>query len=110
MTAGAPVSVAGSGPPAGAGNALVAPAKINLTLEVVARLPSGYHAIRSVMIALPRLYDEIAVDDWRRGHAVEALERPERDPPLLFPVSRVSSQPEIGKEHDHAVVVCRCRR
>jgi 4-diphosphocytidyl-2-C-methyl-D-erythritol kinase len=42
--------------------ALVAPAKINLTLEVVARLPSGYHAIRSVMIALPRLCDSIVVD------------------------------------------------
>ena len=41
---------------------LVAPAKINLTLEVVARLPSGYHEIRSVMVVLPRLCDEIVVD------------------------------------------------
>lgn len=49
-------------PDPGLGHRLVAPAKINLTLEVVARLPSGYHAIRSVMIALPRLHDEIAID------------------------------------------------
>jgi 4-diphosphocytidyl-2-C-methyl-D-erythritol kinase len=46
-----------------------APAKINLTLEVVGRLPNGYHAIRSVMLRLPRLADtiRIRVDDGREG-------------------------------------------
>ena len=40
---------------------VVAPAKINLTLEVVARLPNGYHGIRSVMLRLPRLADTLRV-------------------------------------------------
>lgn len=34
-----------------------APAKINLTLEVLRRLPSGYHALRSVVLKLPDLHD-----------------------------------------------------
>ena len=38
-----------------------APAKINLTLEVVGRLPSGYHMIRSVIVRLPRLLDVVHV-------------------------------------------------
>jgi 4-diphosphocytidyl-2-C-methyl-D-erythritol kinase len=38
---------------------LRAPAKLNLTLEVIGRLPNGYHAIRSVMIRLPHLADVI---------------------------------------------------
>jgi 4-diphosphocytidyl-2-C-methyl-D-erythritol kinase len=46
-----------------------APAKINLTLEVVGRMPNGYHAIRSVMLLLPRLADtiRIRVDDGREA-------------------------------------------
>jgi 4-diphosphocytidyl-2-C-methyl-D-erythritol kinase len=39
-----------------------APAKINLTLEVVERLASGYHRIRSVFVTLPRLRDVVSVD------------------------------------------------
>jgi 4-diphosphocytidyl-2-C-methyl-D-erythritol kinase len=45
----------------GGASTLVAPAKINLTLEVVARLPNGYHGIRSVMLRLPRLVDSLRV-------------------------------------------------
>ena len=41
---------------------LAAPAKLNLTLEVVRRLANGYHAIRSVFVRLPRLADTIAVE------------------------------------------------
>lgn len=37
-------------------------AKINLTLEIIDKLPNGYHALRSVMMQLPHLYDEIDVD------------------------------------------------
>lgn len=37
-----------------------APAKINLTLEVLARRPDGFHGVRSVMVPLD-LKDEIAV-------------------------------------------------
>ena len=39
--------------------ALRAPAKINLTLEVVGKLPNGYHAIRSVFVRLDKLADTI---------------------------------------------------
>ena len=42
--------------------AIRAPAKINLTLEVVQRLPDGYHALRSVMMTLPRLEDRVGVE------------------------------------------------
>jgi 4-diphosphocytidyl-2-C-methyl-D-erythritol kinase len=44
---------------------VVAPAKINLTLEVVARLPNGYHRIRSVILRLRRLADtlRLRIDD-----------------------------------------------
>lgn len=38
-----------------------APAKINLTLEVLARRPDGYHGIRSVMVPLA-LCDELTVE------------------------------------------------
>jgi 4-diphosphocytidyl-2-C-methyl-D-erythritol kinase len=39
----------------------LAPAKINLTLEVLARRDDGYHGIRSVMVPLA-LADELAID------------------------------------------------
>lgn len=49
-----------------------APAKINLTLEVVARLPNGYHRIRSIMLKLDRLADTVRVhvDEGARGIAI----------------------------------------
>lgn len=40
---------------------LLAPAKINLTLEVLARRDDGYHGMRSVMVPLA-LADELAID------------------------------------------------
>ncbi len=40
---------------------LRAPAKINLTLEVLARRSDGYHGIRSVMVPLD-LADELAIE------------------------------------------------
>ena len=39
-----------------------APAKINLTLEVVERLPDGYHTFRSVMMPLPDLADDLILE------------------------------------------------
>lgn len=41
---------------------LKAPAKINLTLEVLRKLPSGFHKIRTVMTQLSDLYDEISIN------------------------------------------------
>ena len=40
---------------------LKAPAKTNLTLEVLRKLPSGFHEIRTIMTKLPDLYDEISI-------------------------------------------------
>lgn len=47
------------------GNALFAPAKINLTLEILARRDDGYHGLRSVMVPLA-LGDEIEVEPAQR--------------------------------------------
>jgi len=40
---------------------LLAPAKINLTLEVLARRDDGYHALRSLMVPVA-LYDRISIE------------------------------------------------
>jgi 4-diphosphocytidyl-2-C-methyl-D-erythritol kinase len=40
---------------------LRAPAKVNLTLEVIRRRPDGYHDIRSVVLLLPHLADTVQV-------------------------------------------------
>lgn len=40
---------------------LKTPAKINLTLEVVRKLPNGYHELRTVMIKLQKIFDEIII-------------------------------------------------
>jgi 4-diphosphocytidyl-2-C-methyl-D-erythritol kinase len=49
---------------------LQAPAKINLALEVVARLPNGYHAIRSLMMKLDGLADTVRVQVNERGSGI----------------------------------------
>jgi 4-diphosphocytidyl-2-C-methyl-D-erythritol kinase len=46
---------------------VLAPAKVNLTLDVLGRRPDGYHEIRSVVQTV-NLFDEIAVE---RSHALE---------------------------------------
>ena len=45
---------------------LRAPAKINLTLEVLGRRPDGYHRLRSVMVPIS-LYDQITIEPGERG-------------------------------------------
>ena len=49
---------------------LRAPAKLNLTLEVMQRLPSGYHDIRSVMTRLRHLADVVRVEVREDGNAI----------------------------------------
>ena len=44
-----------------------APAKINLTLDIVGTLPNGYHALATVMQTVS-LYDTVTVD--RQGTSV----------------------------------------
>jgi 4-diphosphocytidyl-2-C-methyl-D-erythritol kinase len=43
---------------------LLAPAKLNLTLEVLSRREDGYHTLRSVMLPIA-LYDEIVLEEAR---------------------------------------------
>jgi 4-diphosphocytidyl-2-C-methyl-D-erythritol kinase len=47
----------------------LAPAKLNLSLEVYAKRPDGYHEIRSVMVPVS-LYDEVTVEETSCGIAV----------------------------------------
>ena len=54
---------------------MLAPAKINLTLEILARRDDGYHALRSVMVPIG-LYDELAFEPSGRFSF-------ECDPPAL---------------------------
>jgi len=49
---------------------LLAPAKLNLSLEVFGKRPDGYHDIRSVMVPVS-LYDEVTVEEAPEGIAVE---------------------------------------
>ncbi|MDQ6619878.1 MAG: 4-(cytidine 5'-diphospho)-2-C-methyl-D-erythritol kinase [Pseudomonadota bacterium] len=49
---------------------LSAPAKLNLTLEVVHRLANGYHNIRSVFVRLDSLADTISLQIDTAGHAI----------------------------------------
>jgi 4-diphosphocytidyl-2-C-methyl-D-erythritol kinase len=67
---------------------LRAPAKINLTLEVLARRDDGYHAIRSVMVPL-ELADELTI--------VPSAE-----------FSFTCDRPELGGERNLAVAAYRC--
>ena len=59
-----------SGARASAAITVRAPAKINVTLEVVGRLPNGYHGIRSVIVRLRRLADVVQV---RIGHGASGI-------------------------------------
>ncbi len=54
-----------------------APAKVNLTLEVVERLPSGYHNIRSAMVKLDAIADtiQLRIDPARQGIFITADSR-----------------------------------
>lgn len=48
----------------------LAPAKLNLSLQVFGKRPDGYHSIRSVMVAVS-LYDEVTVEEAPAGISVE---------------------------------------
>ncbi|MDP9104980.1 MAG: 4-(cytidine 5'-diphospho)-2-C-methyl-D-erythritol kinase, partial [Candidatus Eremiobacteraeota bacterium] len=70
---------------------LAAPAKINLTLEVLARRGDGYHTLRSVMVPIA-LADELAFAP-SEGFAFAC------DPPSLAPdnlVPRAFAQVGLG--------------
>lgn len=46
--------------------AFLAPAKLNISLEVFGKRPDGYHNIRSVMVPVS-LYDEVSVEEAAEG-------------------------------------------
>ncbi|TFH33037.1 MAG: 4-(cytidine 5'-diphospho)-2-C-methyl-D-erythritol kinase [Deltaproteobacteria bacterium] len=48
----------------------LAPAKLNLSLQVFGKRPDGYHNIRSVMVPVS-LYDEVTVEEAPAGISVE---------------------------------------
>lgn len=50
---------------------LEAPAKINITLEVLGKLRNGYHAIRSVLVRLDDLADTIELRVTERDRAIK---------------------------------------
>lgn len=54
--------------------AFLAPAKLNISLEVFGKRPDGYHDIRSVMVPVS-LYDEVAVEEAGEGVAVAVDDR-----------------------------------
>lgn len=54
--------------------AFLAPAKLNISLEVFGKRPDGCHDIRSVMVPVS-LYDEVVVEEARDGIAVSVEER-----------------------------------
>lgn len=59
---------------------LKAPAKINLTLEVLRKLPNGFHEIRSVFLKLPNIHDEILVTFFPKKTGVTLKSRNKKIP------------------------------
>ena len=47
----------------------------------------------------------VAGDDRGAGHAIEVLERPQRQRPALLAVGRIRDETEVGEEGDHALAV-----
>jgi 4-diphosphocytidyl-2-C-methyl-D-erythritol kinase len=47
----------------------ISSSKINLTLEIIKKLPNGFHGLRSVMVKTENLYDEIEIifDEKKEG-------------------------------------------
>jgi len=100
---------------------LLAPAKINLTLEVLARRGDGYHGIRSVMVPLA-LADELAIEPAacfsfecdrgdlsdERNLAVRALRALQLDPPAALRLRKhVPSEAGLGGGSSDAAAVLR---
>jgi 4-diphosphocytidyl-2-C-methyl-D-erythritol kinase len=98
-----------------------APAKINLTLEVLARRDDGYHGIRSVMVPL-ELADELSIEpsaqfsficDWgelasERNLAVAAVRALGAVPPMRIELrKRIPVQAGLGGGSSDAAAVLR---
>jgi 4-diphosphocytidyl-2-C-methyl-D-erythritol kinase len=112
-------------PPAAANDSRVpilqAPAKINLTLEVLARRDDGYHGIRSVMVPL-ELADELVIErcerfifacdvdelGGERNLAVAAVRALGEPPPVRMELrKRIPTQAGLGGGSSDAAAVLR---
>ena len=62
--------------PIAGGVEVLAPAKLNLFLEVLGRRPDGYHEIESLMVAVD-LYDTLTFTDDPSGEITPAVRRSE---------------------------------
>ena len=62
--------------PIAGGVEVLAPAKLNLFLEVLGRRPDGYHEIESLMVAVD-LYDTLTFADDPSGAITPAVRRPD---------------------------------
>ena len=62
--------------PIAGGVEVLAPAKLNLFLEVLGRRPDGYHEIESLMVAVD-LYDTLTFTDDPSGAITPAVRRPD---------------------------------
>jgi len=100
---------------------VLAPAKINLTLEVLARRDDGYHGIRSVMVPLA-LADELAIEPAAsftftcdrgdlsddRNLAVRAVRALEIEPPVALQLRKqIPSEAGLGGGSSDAAAVLR---
>jgi 4-diphosphocytidyl-2-C-methyl-D-erythritol kinase len=54
-------------------NKLRSPAKLNLTLEVIKKLPDGFHLIRSIMVKTYGLYDEVEMIFERNKKGIKII-------------------------------------
>lgn len=52
---------------------LKSPAKINLTLEVIKKLPNGFHELRTVMVKLRNIFDEITLEFNEKKEGIEII-------------------------------------
>lgn len=49
---------------------ILAPAKINLCLDVIKRMPNGYHKIQTVLQEIPEIYDEIKIKNTKTSDSL----------------------------------------
>ena len=58
-----------------------APAKINLTLDIIGKRPDGYHDVAMVMQTVS-LYDTVTVENGDNGDEIKSVRRRERSSPI----------------------------
>lgn len=49
------------------------PAKLNLTLEIVRKMKNGFHELRTIMVKLPKLKDELKIEIFPDKNGIEII-------------------------------------